>query len=226
MPTPCFFLEITERQYLQLRRFVFGIGSNDTPDQEHRPCREAPMTQYGRSGCDASSPYLEERPLYLRDDNVLESIPDVDHDDPRWPAVCSRCGVPFDDRDHWQTNGEPIYRVTAAMPGAALSEGDETPLHEAPDGAMWFADWMPDNAHWRGPDGRALIVRIPGHHDWHVDGEASNCTRKGDDTHKCWVRHGTPPDVTVGKAGETCAAGAGSILAGDYHGFLQAGVLT
>lgn len=48
------------------------------------------------------------------------------------------------------------------------------------------------------------------------------------DGHKCWVRHGDPraSNVTVDKNGDTCSAGAGSILAGDYHGFLQAGVLT
>lgn len=90
---------------------------------------------------------------------------------------------------------------------------------------MWNAWWMPEN--WRGPDGIALMVRLPNGHDWHVDGEASNCTRKGE-PHACWVRHGDPRTATVhvDKDGDTCAAGAGSILAGDYHGFLQHGVLT
>lgn len=44
--------------------------------------------------------------------------------------------------------------------------------------------------------------------------------------HKCWVRHGEPPDLHVDKAGVTCNAGAGSILSGDYHGFLHNGFLT
>lgn len=79
---------------------------------------------------------------------------------------------------------------------------------------------------WKGADGRCLAVILPNGREWMIDAEASNCTRKGDRTHKCWVRHGEPPNITVGKDGETCDAGAGSIMAGDYHGFLRDGVLT
>jgi len=46
--------------------------------------------------------------------------------------------------------------------------------------------------------------------------------------HRCWVRHGRPEDGTlhVDKNGVTCAAGAGSIVAGNFHGFLHGGFLT
>jgi hypothetical protein len=44
--------------------------------------------------------------------------------------------------------------------------------------------------------------------------------------HKCWVRHGEPPNHTVDKRGNTCGAGAGSILSGSYHGFLRDGSFT
>lgn len=96
----------------------------------------------------------------------------------------------------------------------------------APPGACWDALWLP--ASWCGPDGIALMVRCPNGRDWHVDGCANNCTMPDDHLHKCWIRHGDPREcnVTVDKNGVTCAAGAGSIQAGDYHGFLQAGVLT
>jgi hypothetical protein len=47
-----------------------------------------------------------------------------------------------------------------------------------------------------------------------------------DGEHRCWVRHGEPPRITVDKNGPTCQAGAGSILAGDYHGFLRDGAFT
>lgn len=45
--------------------------------------------------------------------------------------------------------------------------------------------------------------------------------------HKCWVRHGNPRagDIHVDKNGATCAAGAGSILTPDWHGFLHHSVL-
>jgi len=78
-----------------------------------------------------------------------------------------------------------------------------------------------------GPDGRTLIVRCPDGHDWIIDSRASNCTKKDDNAHWCWVRHGKPEDGTlhVDKNGNTCAAGAGSIDTGKWHGFLHNGEL-
>src|ERR1051326_3854087 len=82
--------------------------------------------------------------------------------------------------------------------------GELMRLGNAPVGAMWYADWMigrvkddPGWRWWRGPDGRCLVVRLPGGHDWLVDGRCSNCTLPEDNVHKCWVRHGVPPNVTV-----------------------------
>jgi hypothetical protein len=70
------------------------------------------------------------------------------------------------------------------------------------------------------------MVVLPNGHIWDVDGRASNCDMKEDRTHRCWVRHGDPPNVHVDKNGHTCHAGAGSILSGNYHGFLHNGELT
>lgn len=112
----------------------------------------------------------------------------------------------------------PIYR----------GDGREFTLSDAPPGAMWDADWrksaFPEDV---GPDGLSLIVVCPDGWHWCVDSEASNCTRKGDRTHKCWVRHGDPRtgDIHVDKNGATCAAGAGSILTPKWHGFLHHGHL-
>jgi hypothetical protein len=83
----------------------------------------------------------------------------------------------------------------------------------------------------KGPDGRCLVVVCPNGCEWMIDGPASNCTMPQDrgpfsSSHRCWVRHGEPPNITVDKAGRTCAAGAGSIQAGDYHGFLRDGAFT
>ena len=71
-----------------------------------------------------------------------------------------------------------------------------------------------------------LLVVCPSGQSWDIDSRASNCTMPDDRTHRCWVRHGEPPNLTVDKAGKTCAAGAGSIIAGSYHGFLRNGELT
>lgn len=137
-------------------------------------------------------------------------------DDPRWPARCDRCGEAFDARSERFVNYQRLYTRSDG--------GPDTTLRDAPPGAMWDADWMP--AVYKNPDGRCLCVRLPNGLDWMIDGVASNCTKPGDRVHRCWVRHGEPPVITVDKAGLTCDAGAGSILSGDYHGFLQDGVLT
>jgi hypothetical protein len=99
--------------------------------------------------------------------------------------------------------------------------GEMTTLGNAPVGAMWYADWMGI----KGPDGHCLVVRLPGGHDWMVDGRCSNCTLPNDNEHQCWVRHGEPPNVTVDKNGLTCGAGAGSIQIPGWHGFLRNGEL-
>lgn len=149
--------------------------------------------------------------------------------DARWPRTCSDCGYEFAPTDTWQLFTERLYRVERAMPRAALEEGDEVSLRDAPPGAMWFADWMNFGG---GPDGRNLVVKCPPSHDWMVDGRASNCTMPEDNEHRCWPRQGEAPEVTVDKSlGPTCSAGGGSILVGGsddlpgWHGFLRQGVL-
>lgn len=94
-----------------------------------------------------------------------------------------------------------------------------------PVGAMWYCPEDQQQHYAPGPDGRTLFVQTPGG-VWNIDSRGSNCTLPDDDEHRCWVRHGVPPEITVDKVGKTCAAGAGSILIGDYHGFLQNGYLT
>lgn len=214
-------LERTDRVAVGLRRYRSGDGL-DCP-----------------SGYHSALAYIGEAEATWRDTDhgrVLdESGPSTPHDDARWPTHCGLgCGYQFADDDHWQDWQEPIYLRTDTCEQVTIRGGGlydrrdvtSTGPAGAPPGAMWDAWWMPDR--WRGPDGIALTVRCPNGHDWLVDSEASNCTRKGDRSHKCWVRHGDPRTGTVhvDKDGDTCAAGAGSIQAGDYHGFLHNGVLT
>ncbi|HEX3539651.1 MAG TPA: hypothetical protein VHT75_04330 [Acidimicrobiales bacterium] len=136
------------------------------------------------------------------------------HDDPRWPAKCDGCDYLFTAADEWQNWQESQYR--------RADTGAVTTIRDAPPGAMWDAWWYP----WKGPDGRSLVVKCPNGAEWTIDGRASNCALPDDTVHRCWVRHGEPPNITVDKDGVTCAAGAGSIAADDYHGFLQGGRFT
>ncbi len=223
---------------------TFWIEATDTVAVGLRRYAVPPGTGYAHA-CEAGyhdlTAYTGEVPARWRNTDhgrVLAMQPATPHDDLRWPVRCT-CGYEFSDTDRWQDWQELLYRRVDT--GELVSLRDHDPTHmvpagttagvgapppTAPPGASWDAWWMPES--WRGPDGIALMVRLPNGHDWHVDGEASNCTRKGDRTHKCWVRHGDPraANVTADKNGETCAAGGGSIQAGDYHGFIVAGVLS
>jgi hypothetical protein len=141
------------------------------------------------------------------------------NDDPRWRMSCV-CGYVFKDTDERSLGSNLLYRRT--------DNGAETTIGEAGVGAMWDASWFAGTSHHRpGPDGIHLCVNTPGG-PWEVDGRASNCTMPDDDVHRCWVRHGDPRtgSIHVDKNGPTCAAGAGSIISGNYHGFLHNGEFT
>lgn len=156
-------------------------------------------------------------------DDFVIAAPDIsDHGDSRWPTACT-CGYVFQEGDHWQT-GTSVFWIGP--------DGSQRPLHEWGTGAMFDAFWMGGYGSVNG-DGPAWSVICPGPGGgagriWHIGSEASNCTRKGED-HDCWCCHGEAPKLTVDKQPEpgrsTCEAGAGSIIVGDWHGFLRDGFL-
>lgn len=139
--------------------------------------------------------------------------------DNRWPTHCG-CGYEFMEADHKQVFTRTLY--------ARLDQPEAEPQtwEDMPVGAMRDCWWV-DDSH-RGADGIGLEVKLPFNYGWMVEGRASNCDRRDDHTHKCWVRHGDPRTgvVHVDKNGHTCGAGAGSIDTGKYHGFLHDGHLT
>ena len=141
-----------------------------------------------------------------------------DHGDPRWPTHC-QCGYEMKPYDEWQYFPQTLYR--------RLDDPSVRPflLRDAPVGALWRSEHMEEYERYRGVDGQSWTVRTYGG-DWLIDGPANNCTMKDDRVHKCWCRHGTAPEFHVDKNGVTCQAGAGSIVCGDYHGFLHNGWLT
>jgi len=195
MLTQCFFLYGTGNNQLYLRRYASGkCGDNS--------CHDA-MTEYVVF------------PITRDERGIQNRNPHPSHTDPRWPTHC-KCGYAFKEEDNWQVFGDEIMRRS--------DTGELLPLRKAGPGAMWYADWQPDE--WKGLDGHSLMVCLPNGRHWSVDSRASNCTRKDDKVHKCWCRHGEVPVITVDKVGDTCSAGAGSILAGNWHGFLRNGVLS
>jgi hypothetical protein len=174
-------------------------------------------------------------------DGMISLIdPAIYKGDPRWPVKCDHCDYVFnllDKDDFSQVFQDSVYRRT--------DTGEEHGLREwhRVEGAMWNAYWLADWQH--GPDGLNLMVVCPGGHHWNIDGKASNCDspcqvcgkpyhecggRNGHGfvdsrPHQCWVRHGTPPGLTVDKNGITCGAGGGSIATPNWHGFLRNGFL-
>lgn len=235
-PVPTFWLEETGTQRVQLRRFTFGAkpGEED-PESNHIVCPKGWTSTEGyRSGHAALGPVVvaEEPAHKVTSEQGYEhwaSRPDWDPTDPRWRTTCDQCGGPLPEQAYRQTDATPLYR--------RLDTGEVLTLREAPDGALWVAWWF----NWKGPDGLCVVAKCPGGSEWIIDGVASNCPHRtglrsaeydpdpasGPQHHRCWVRHGSPPGViTIDKNGHSCAAGAGSIVAGSYHGFLQNGAFT
>ena len=202
----------TDRERQWLRRYSLS---------DKHPCAKG-------SYCNAKRELGEADVLYT-EDGYLDATrrPQPPHSDPRWPTHCENCGRVFTDEDEYQLFTKQLYICEAT--------GERYTLDKAPVGACWDAWWISERrkdgptgcGYMIGPDHRSLVVKLPGNHDWHIDSRASNCTKRDDNEHFCWVRHGRPEDGTlhVDKNGNTCAAGGGSIAVPDFHGFLHHGAL-
>ncbi len=148
----------------------------------------------------------------------------TDYPAERWPKRCAHCGTSVPEKQKPEKVGDVIFDVTHQVFTSRLYD---TNSGEPEPGDIYYIKWHKPGEcpNWNDCDGRHLHAKLPNGHDWDVDGRASNCTMKDDRSHRCWVRTGSPEDGTihVDKNGHTCAAGAGSIIAGDWHGFLHHG---
>jgi hypothetical protein len=142
---------------------------------------------------------------------------------PTWPKdvpmVCEDCGIDM--------SSGVVFSLSwgAGRLWSRVDTGEiKRRIQDFGVGAMWRSSWYPLTMYWDNATESPLLVCTPGG-DWNIDSRCSNCTLKDDRTHRCWVRHGEPPNITVDKNGKTCSAGAGSIQAGSWHGFLRNGFL-
>jgi hypothetical protein len=199
----CFVIERTGSSRYWLRRYSHGPGCS------------------GSGYHNAHGPVVAE----TEDDKTKKWLctnpPEIPKEDPRWPTKCDRCDYVFPASDPFQVFGDPLYK--------RADTGEIVTWIGAPQGALRRADWYEQDdgspqPGWTGADGQSWEVKLPDGVAWFIDGKCSNCTRPND-PHHCWVREGTAPHFTVGKGGNTCAAGAGSILSAGYHGFLRNGFL-
>lgn len=197
----CFLIELAGRMKVSLRRYTSGS--------------KCP----GPNGYHNAHTWIGEQPEIRDHEGIFHGLSLDDYmDDARWPVKCEACDFVFGVDDEFQVFTESIWR--------RRDNGQEMILRDAPPGAIWNAFWLNDMNGHSGPDGLSLHCRLPGGHDWNIDGKCSNCDQP-DRPHKCWVRHGTAPNLTVDKGapGESCHAGAGSIVVPGWHGFLRNGIL-
>lgn len=197
----CFLIEVTD----QKKRFA-RCYDHSSEDSTHK-CSAVP------EGYHNICVYVDTVNAPLDPDGYDRELHSLPEDYP-FPTHCA-CGREFGPSDR-QTFTERLWRRT--------DTGELFTLKEAPPGSIYRASWM--EPQWAGADGHSYVAICPNGRPWNIDGPASNCTMPGELTHRCWIRHGAPPNFTVDKNGHTCAAGAGSIQAGDYHGFLRNGVFT
>lgn len=198
----CFWVEPANRARRSLRRFRWSST----------PCQKT------GSYCNAHTALDEVTSTIVDGHWDFGPDPKIPHDDPRWPKNCEACGYAFTHEDEYQVFHDPLWRDPKT--GFIYSRRDN------PVGMMYDAFWNHDYKPWCGPDGKSIHVICPDGHDWCIDSECSNCTMPEDKVHKCWVRHGEPPMLTVDKNGFTCKAGAGSIQTPTWHGFLTNGILS
>lgn len=215
MGIKCFFVEPIMKVRVSLRRY--SSLSNNVPEHTYKKSDGTPYYGYHDATQFFANMNLEKN----AEGNIDLETPLLDKTDPRWQAVakCDKCGYQFVEEDEWQMFQERIY--------VDPSTNIEYSLRDGIPGMMWDAEYLHKYPDYCGPDGKSLHVFCPDKGQWFIDGRASNCTMKDDKVHKCWVRHGNPPNITVDKNGVTCAAGAGSIMSSNgYHGFLQNGEFT
>jgi hypothetical protein len=163
---------------------------------------------------------------------VLEQIPETDRETRDalgrrwfgqeiqagdWPTHCAYCGERAPETANRQVFPSLVYRAPdgETIYGRAFQRGDLYPSPCWRTQAVGACEW--DNC-----NGTHWTLILPNGHSWDMSSRASNCTMPQDRQHRCWVLHGDPPH-SADKAGHTCAAGAGSIQSGDFHGFYRDG---
>jgi len=191
MPWTCVLLLATDQASLSLRRYasksacpISGVGIHNA----HALIGTAPIVVSERGTWDVAA------------------VAQPPESDPRWPARCV-CGYTFGPEDTYQLFKDRQY--TRQDTGALLT------LAEAEPGMLWDAPWYLDFADpWAGPDGRSLVMRLPGGGEWAIDAPAQNGPG--------WERSGEPPKITARPS--ILSHPSGSVRG--YHGWLTDGVLS
>lgn len=158
-----------------------------------------------------------------------------DYADDRWPTKCDHCPatVPHGGPYNGELRKPELVEVNRQI---FTRRRYSTPSGRPEPGDVYWAKWHHTKNDkneecclwWDNCSGKHLIVVLPNGMEWDTNSRSANCTLPNDRNHRCWVLHGTPEagNLTVDKNGNTCNAGAGSIMAGNFHGFLKNGEIT
>jgi len=191
MPWTCVLLVATDQASLSLRRYASKSS-----------CVMSGMGIHNAKTLIGTAPIVvSERGTW-----DVEEVKQPSDTDPRWPKRCA-CGYEFAAEDAYQLSKSRLYRREDT--GALLT------LAEAEPGMLWDAPWfLGFNPPWAGPDGRSLVMRLPGQGEWTIDGPATNGPG--------WERTGVPPKITARPS--ILSHGSGGVKG--YHGWLTDGVLS
>jgi hypothetical protein len=238
-PVDCYFIEPVDRAQLSLRRYA----ARDLDPQ--RTCEQSGLGYHNAAVKIETAPHQH--------GEAIQTLRRRPNGDPRWPTHCA-CGYAFRDDDYWQLDRSRLYHRADTGEERLLEEFGPGAMYYAdwmvwegskrnrgPDGRA-LVIICPTRDGSRGTwliDGQASNCTMPckncdrpySDHWARSQGERQfECPRyegvdQGD--HRCWVRHGDPRTgkITVDKSGNTCGAGAGSIMIGGWHGHLVHGQL-
>jgi hypothetical protein len=227
-------------------RYIHEVGTRgqlriywdrETITEVHPADKDGWVGTTGKSHLECPNTYGTGRPgchnayTFLRDDPNPEQWETFgkreDYPAERWPTHCKSCGAPVPEETprekrvgwsgyvvHRQVFTSRLYNTASGEP--EIGDMFESHWHDAYECPYW------DNC-----NGIHLQVILPDGHHWDAHSRASNCTKKDERTHRCWVLHGSYKDgtITADKNGFTCEAGAGSIASANWHGFLRDGQL-
>jgi hypothetical protein len=143
-------------------------------------------------------------------ENIVEASSQIGVEPGFFPNICHSCGVAAPEDANRAHFFGYLYDTDTMMP-----EPGDLYFWEHDEGNC-PAEWMPCN-------GAHLIAVLPDGSERDLDGRDPRCAAPENSLHRCWIRKGDPPYLTVSKQGRTCGEGAGGITGSDWFGYLRNG---
>jgi len=196
----------------------------------------------GKRACAASwKGYHDSKTFLRRVEGIAAEGTEPDSSDSvpaeAWPTACAFCGEAAPEHAVRHVSVSTVYRGTVDGEERVGLQGKPGSRFGLRPGDAFWATWFHSHgeevgchAGWTNcADERGhLHLVLPDGHHFDCSSRAKNCSRPKDKKHRCWSVEGTPEggDLSLGKGGDTCKAGAGSVDTGTWHGFVRDGLMT